>query len=154
MLYEVITLAQGMDEGLRVEALQFGQLLMSGESRALRGLFHASQQAKKTEYQQATPSPVAAIGVLGGGLMGGGIGLVSVQQAGLDVRYKELSHEGLAQAMAYGKQRILAQARQGRLSPPQVRRLLARYSGSLDYRGFAQRQLVVEAVFEDSYNFV
>ncbi|GAA4495573.1 3-hydroxyacyl-CoA dehydrogenase NAD-binding domain-containing protein [Pseudaeromonas paramecii] len=142
-------LTQGAEVGQQEEARQFGQLLMSGPSRALRGLFHASQQAKQVQYQQASPLPVSAIGVLGGGLMGGGIGLVSVQQAGLDVRFKELSHEGLAQAMAYGKQRILAQARQGRLSPPQVRRLLARYSGSLDYRGFANRQLVVEAVFED-----
>lgn len=142
-------LAQGMTAGLREEVRQFGRLLMSGESRALRGLFHAAQQAKKASYQQASPQPVTAMGVLGGGLMGGGIGLVSVQQAGLDVRFKELTHAGLAQAMAYGKQRILAQARQGRLSPPQVRALLARYSGGLDYRGFARRQLVVEAVFED-----
>lgn len=142
-------LAQGPVSGAQEEARQFGQLLMSGQSRALRRLFHAAQQAKKAAYQQASPQPVSAIGILGGGLMGGGIGLVSVQQAGLDVRFKELSHAGLAQAMAYGKQRILAQARQGRLSAQQVRRLLARYSGSLDYRGFAHRQLVVEAVFED-----
>lgn len=145
-----IGLAQGMSAGLEAEARNFGQLVLSAESQALRSLFHASTAHKKEKaYQGAEPFPVRRVGVLGAGLMGAGIAHVTVDKAKLPVRVKDTRYDAVDRAISHSRQALQRQLSKRRLSEVGYREQLARLSGCIDYRGFQRLDVVVEAVFED-----
>ena len=94
-------LDQGSGSGYQAEAKAFGELVMTPESAALRGLFFASTALKKEKGGDAEPLPVRRAGILGGGLMGGGIANVTATKAGLPVRIKDINHEVIRHALKY-----------------------------------------------------
>jgi len=143
-------LAKGMQAGLAVEAKRFGELMMTSESKALRSLFFATTEMKKEQGVADVPAePVRKVGVLGGGLMGGGIAFVSATKAKLPVRIKDIADQGIANALntAYGllhrrvKKRILRHS--------QMQQQLSLITGTTDYSGFKDVDVVIEAVFEN-----
>lgn len=143
-------LAKGMQAGLAVEAKRFGELMMTSESKALRSLFFATTEMKKEQGVAGVPAePVRKVGVLGGGLMGGGIAFVSATKAKLPVRIKDIADQGIANALntAYGllhrrvKKRILRHS--------QMQQQLSLITGTTDYSGFKDVDVVIEAVFEN-----
>ena len=83
-----IGLEQGSRAGHEAEARAFGELAMTPESVALRGIFFATTAMKKERGGEAEPGTVKRVGILGGGLMGGGIASVTAINAGLPVRIK------------------------------------------------------------------
>lgn len=150
-LLEVVRagLDQGINKGMAAEAQAFGELVMSPESAALRQLFFATTEMKKeTRWQGEESNSLARIGVLGGGLMGGGIAFVTATKAGLPVRIKDISHQGINQAMANAHGLLMPKVNKKQLRASQMQQQLARITGTLDYRGFERVDLVVEAVFE------
>lgn len=142
-------LDQGSGNGYQAEAKAFGELVMTPESAALRGLFFASTALKKEMGADAEPLPVRRVGILGGGLMGGGIANVTATRAGLPVRIKDINHEGIRHALKYSWDLLEKKVRSRRLSRNEQQRQMMLISGTTDYSGFAQVDLVVEAVFED-----
>lgn len=135
-------LSQGSSSGYAAEAKAFGELAMTPQSQALRSIFFASTEVKKDPGSEAEPAPLRAVGVLGGGLMGGGIAFVTASKGKLPVRIKDISAKGINHALQYSWQNrhIKASERD---------KTLATISGTTDYSGFAHRDLVIEAVFED-----
>lgn len=151
-LLEVVKVGfdQGMDKGLAAEARAFGELVMSPESAALRQLFFTTTEMKKeTQWQGESPTALAHIGVLGGGLMGGGIAFVTATKAELPVRIKDISHKGINQAMANAHGLLASKVHKKHLRHTDMQQQLGRITGTLDYSGFERVDLVVEAVFED-----
>lgn len=141
---------QGMKQGLAAEAKAFGELVMSSESGALRQLFFATTEMKKeTHWQGASPNTLEHIGVLGGGLMGGGIAFVTATKADLPVRIKDISHQGINQAMASAHGLLVTKVRKKHLRATDMQQQLGRITGTLNYSGFERVDVVVEAVFED-----
>ncbi|RYF10214.1 MAG: fatty acid oxidation complex subunit alpha FadJ, partial [Deltaproteobacteria bacterium] len=147
-----IGLQEGLEAGFAAEADRFGQLAMTPHSASLRHLFF-SMQALKKETGVSDPSVTARavdkVGILGGGLMGAGIAAVSLMQGKMRVRIKEVDDRGVGLARAYVHKLVVKQVERRRLSPHQGDATMQRLSGSLDLRGFASAQLVIEAVFED-----
>ncbi|MGY5956092.1 fatty acid oxidation complex subunit alpha FadJ [Kosakonia sp. BK9b] len=142
-------LAQGRSSGYDAEARAFGQLAMTPQSRALRHLFFASTEVKKDPGSDAPPGPLETVGVLGGGLMGGGIAYVTACKGGLPVRIKDINAKGINHALKYSWQELDKKVRRRHIKAAERDAQMAKISGSLDYRGFAQRDVVIEAVFED-----
>lgn len=142
-------LAQGSQSGYEAEAKAFGELAMSRESAALRGLFFASTELKKEYGGEAKPGKLNAVGVLGGGLMGGGIAYVTATKGKLPVRIKDINHDGINHALKYSWNLLEKKVRRRHMTPAERQRELSRISGGTDYHGFSQRDIVVEAVFED-----
>ncbi|WP_039058824.1 fatty acid oxidation complex subunit alpha FadJ [Enterobacter sp. Bisph1] len=142
-------LTQGRSSGYDAEARAFGQLAMTPQSQALRHLFFTSTDIKKDPGSSVEPAPLKGIGVLGGGLMGGGIAFVTASKAGLPVRIKDISAKGINHALQYSWQQLDKKVRRRHLKAAERDGQMAKISGSLDYRGFAHRDLVIEAVFED-----
>lgn len=140
-------LEQGMRAGHETEALAFGELTMTQQSAALRQIFFASTALKK-EYD-AEPVALRTIGVLGGGLMGGGIAAVTAAKAQLPVRIKDISVEGINHAMKYSWDLLSKKVKRRQMNAAERQRQMALITGSTDYRGFHQRDLIIEAVFED-----
>eukprot|EP01100_Stratorugosa_tubuloviscum_P011828 TRINITY_DN536_c0_g2_i1.p1 TRINITY_DN536_c0_g2~~TRINITY_DN536_c0_g2_i1.p1 ORF type:complete len:758 (-),score=393.72 TRINITY_DN536_c0_g2_i1:58-2331(-) len=69
----------GFGPGSHLEALQFGILSASKQSKALRHLFFTSTSTKKN-HVGAPKNPPSTLGVLGAGLMGAGIAQVSIER--------------------------------------------------------------------------
>ncbi|MDJ0040718.1 MULTISPECIES: fatty acid oxidation complex subunit alpha FadJ [Pantoea] len=144
-----IGLEQNSQAGYAAEARAFGELAMTPESAALRSLFFASTALKKENGTRAEPRLIQRVGVLGGGLMGGGIASVSAMNAGLPVRIKDISLQGINHALQTSWALLGKKVKRRQLSPAQRQQQMARISGGTDYQGFAHRDMVIEAVFED-----
>ncbi|MDQ2694444.1 MAG: 3-hydroxyacyl-CoA dehydrogenase NAD-binding domain-containing protein, partial [Pseudomonadota bacterium] len=144
-----IGLEDGEAAGYRAEAEAFGELLTTPQSRQLIRLFFAANALKKDSGVDAEPRPVRKVGILGGGLMGAGIGYVTLHKAGVAVRLKDKDDAGVGHGLGYIHKRLDEQVQRRRLSRVQRDRALARLTATTDYRGFADADVVIEAVFED-----
>ncbi|QCA03686.1 fatty acid oxidation complex subunit alpha FadJ [Pantoea vagans] len=144
-----IGLEQGSRAGHDAEARAFGELAMTPESVALRGIFFATTAMKKERGGEAEPAAVKRVAILGGGLMGGGIASVTAINAGLPVRIKDISLEGVNHALKTSWELLSKKVKRRQLTPAQRQQQMARITGGIDYQGFSQRDVVIEAVFED-----
>ncbi|EPC8670739.1 fatty acid oxidation complex subunit alpha FadJ [Vibrio vulnificus] len=142
-------LEKGMKQGLELEAKRFGELVMSNESKALRSIFFATTEMKKETGSEAKPSKVGMVGVLGGGLMGAGISHVVVAKAKVPVRIKDVSDDGVLNALKYNYKLFDKQRKRRILSKAQLQSKMLQLSGGTDFTSFNRTDVVIEAVFED-----
>lgn len=142
-------LAQGRSSGYEAEARAFGELAMTPQSRALRHIFFTSTDIKKDPGSAVEPAPLRAVGILGGGLMGGGIAYVTASKGKLPVRIKDIKPAGINHALQYSWQQLDKKVRRRHIRPQERDSDMALISGTTDNRGFAGRDIVIEAVFED-----
>jgi 3-hydroxyacyl-CoA dehydrogenase/enoyl-CoA hydratase/3-hydroxybutyryl-CoA epimerase len=144
-------LENGMQKGLEEEARVFGRMAMTPVSRELVFLFFATTSLKKdmgVPEPAPEPRPVKKLAVLGAGFMGAGITSVAVQQGTL-VRLKDTDFarvgKGLAAVRAVLKERLERRS----ITRTQFDDMMSLAGGAVDYRGFSNADLVIEAVFED-----
>ncbi|MDG3088737.1 fatty acid oxidation complex subunit alpha FadJ [Vibrio hannami] len=142
-------LKNGMKKGLAYEAQEFGKLVMTSESKALRSIFFATTEMKKDHGSDAMPKTVSKAAVLGGGLMGAGISHVSIAKAKVPVRIKDISNDGVLNAMKYNYKLFEKQRKRRILSKAQVQAKMLSLSGGTDFTSFNNTDVVIEAVFED-----
>lgn len=136
--------------GYQVEADHFGQLVMSKESAQLRGLFFATTEMKKEQgVEGVMPIAIKKAGVLGGGLMGGGIAFVTSTKAKVPVRIKDISHKGIHAALKYSYDILNTKVKRRFMLHSEMQKQLANITGTVDYTGFKDADIIVEAVFED-----
>lgn len=145
-------MSRSLQKGLQYEAKHFAELVMTDEAKQLINIYFASTALKKEIFirdSSVEARPIHKLGILGGGLMGGGISVVSLDKADVIVRVKDIRDEGinavLKQVSDYYQMRIKRKA----ISASDAARKTLQISGSLDYSGFRTADLVIEAVFED-----
>ena len=138
------------DEGLQVERRLFMELLGSPESAAQRYAFFAERQAAKVpDVPDETPTiPVERVGIIGAGTMGGGIAM-NFLNAGVPVVIVETSQAALDRGVAVIRRNYEGSAAKGRLSAEDVERRMGLLTPTLDFQALADRDLVIEAVFEN-----
>jgi 3-hydroxyacyl-CoA dehydrogenase/enoyl-CoA hydratase/3-hydroxybutyryl-CoA epimerase len=143
-------LRHGMKAGLTYEREAVGLLSTSSACRNLIELFLQREQARKapaTDQAEAAP-PIRHVGVVGAGTMGAGIAQLAALK-GCQVVIREVNET----ALAAGVLRILSlfnkAAERGLLSGDEYQRKLAAVHGTTAWKGFADLDLVVEAVIED-----
>jgi 3-hydroxyacyl-CoA dehydrogenase/enoyl-CoA hydratase/3-hydroxybutyryl-CoA epimerase len=142
--------SKGIEHGMRIEAKNFGQLVMTSESEQLRNIFFATTEMKKeTGVTGVAPGQLKKVGVLGGGLMGGGIAFVTTTKAGLPARIKDIRAEGIANAMKYSYDLLNKKVKRRFMRKSEMQKQMSLLTGSTDYQGFADADVVIEAVFED-----
>ena len=147
-----LSLAHGMDQGLRYEAERFGQMAMTDVSRRLVEVFFATTALKKDPgVASPAPSPrrVQRLGILGAGFMGSGIAAVAVGQAGVEVRLKDADLPRVGAGLRATAGIVTERVRRRSITKRDGARQLALVSGGIDYAGFHAADLVIEAVFED-----
>jgi 3-hydroxyacyl-CoA dehydrogenase / enoyl-CoA hydratase / 3-hydroxybutyryl-CoA epimerase len=141
---------QGVKAGLAAEVKAFGQLCMTPESAALRGLFFATTQMKKESGAgDVKPAKVRKAAVLGGGLMGGGIANVTATKAGIPVRIKDINAQGIANALKYSFSLLEKKCKRHFISKAELQKQMLLITGTTDYSGFHDADIIIEAVFED-----
>ncbi|MCG9608358.1 fatty acid oxidation complex subunit alpha FadJ [Vibrio harveyi] len=142
-------LEKGFAQGQELEAKRFGELVMSSESKALRSIFFATTEMKKENGAEAEPAAVNRVGVLGGGLMGAGISHVSVAKAKVPVRIKDVSNDGVLNALNYNYKLLEKQRKRRIISKAGLQSKMLQLSGGVDFTSFNHIDVVIEAVFED-----
>ncbi len=142
----------GEDAGFREEARCFGDLAVSDVCRELVSIFFATTALKKDnglpDGVTADPVRVRKIGILGAGFMGAGIATVAVQ-AGTMVRLKDASLDRVAAGWRAVREVLRERVKRRQLTRLQIDDTLSLVGGTTDYSGFANAELVIEAVFED-----
>ena len=143
--------ARGVQAGFDAEAKAFGELAMTPESQSLRHVYHATEALKRTTFvaRNVKARAVRRVGVLGAGLMGAGIATVTIDKAGLPVRLKDVSDDGLARGLDHVQQFYARRVAKKAMTRAQADRCLHQVTGTTDYSGIGACELVVEAVFED-----
>ncbi|AUG55407.1 3-hydroxyacyl-CoA dehydrogenase NAD-binding domain-containing protein [Thalassospira marina] len=137
------------DQALAHERQQFVALRDGEQSRALRHIFMAEKNvAKLPVTRDITPTDLATIGIIGGGLMGAGIATACLL-AGYDVVMIERDEAALASGHENVSRHLQSSLKRGIISPSRFDQLLAKLTGSTDYATLAPTGLVIEAVFED-----
>ena len=143
-----IGVEEGPEAGYAAEARFFGELVVSPESAALRSIFFAQRAVDRETWVDAEPIDVNRVAMIGGGLMGGGIAAVTTLKAGAEVRIKEIDHDGVGRAMGYVQKVVDGRVKRRHMRPFEGEKAMLRVSGSVDWTGFADTDLVIEAVFE------
>ena len=137
-------------KGYQTEAKLFGELVMTSESNELRNIFFATTDMKKESgVEGVEPADLSKVGVLGGGLMGGGIAYVTATKASLPVRIKDIRSEGIANAMKYSFDLLNKKVKRRFMAKSVMQKQMALLTGSTNYDGFGDADVVIEAVFED-----
>ncbi|HEX2717711.1 MAG TPA: fatty acid oxidation complex subunit alpha FadJ [Gemmatimonadaceae bacterium] len=143
--------AKGNDEGYLEEARLFGEMSQTEQSRQLIYLFFATTALKKdtgVADPAAKPQPVQKIGVLGAGFMGAGIAAVAAQ-AGTTVRLKDADVARVGKGLASVREVLKERLTKKQITRQQFDSQMILVNGTVDYSGFANADVVIEAVFED-----
>ena len=138
------------DAGLKRERELFTTLMLSPESAALRHIFQAERAASHIlDVPGDTPiRPIAKVGVIGAGTMGGGI-TMSLINAGLPVVLLETQQDALDRGLANIRRNYQGALRKGTLTEAGLAQRLALVTPTLDFAGLRDVDLVIEAVFEN-----
>jgi 3-hydroxyacyl-CoA dehydrogenase len=137
------------EEGLRTERRLFMELMTGPQSAAQRYAFFAERQANKIpDVPDDTPLiPVASVGILGAGTMGGGIAM-NFANAGIPVTIVELKQEALDRGLGVIRKNYERTASRGGITARDVEKRMGLITGALDMAAFSDVDLVIEAVFE------
>jgi len=138
------------DEGIKVERKLFLELVTGVQSAAQRYVFFAERQVwKLPDVPDDTPVlPVAKVGVIGAGTMGGGISM-NFLNAGLPVTIVETTQAALDRGLGVIRKNYETTAKRGRLTMEEVEARMGRLTGALDLSALSDSDLIIEAVFEN-----
>ena len=141
---------QPFDEGLKTEGKLFAELMAGPQSQAQQYFFFSERQAGKVPglSDDAKELPIAKVGVIGGGLMGGGISM-NFANVGVPVTIVETNQEALDRGLGTIRKNYENTARKGRLTEEAVEQRCGLIQGTLDMADLADCDLIIEAVFEN-----
>jgi 3-hydroxyacyl-CoA dehydrogenase/enoyl-CoA hydratase/3-hydroxybutyryl-CoA epimerase len=140
---------QGREHGFREEARLFGEMAMTSVCRELIFLFFATSALKKEEVPGAgEPQKVDRLGILGAGFMGSGIASIAVQK-GTMVRLKDADLSRVGKGIAAVRDVLKERLTRKQITRQEMADQLTLIGGTVDYSGFRNVDLVIEAVFED-----
>lgn len=138
------------DTALKVEARWFTNVLMNPSSGAMiRSLFINKEALEKGANRPAVDDQkVKKVGVLGAGMMGAGIALVSAK-AGIDVVLIDQNQEAADRGKAYTEAFADKGIARKKATPEQKEAMLSRIHATTDLEALKEVDLIIEAVFED-----
>jgi 3-hydroxyacyl-CoA dehydrogenase/enoyl-CoA hydratase/3-hydroxybutyryl-CoA epimerase len=145
----------GASHGYRTESRLFGEMAMTDVCRQLIHIFFATTALKKDPGVPTPPdappleiTPVNKLGILGAGFMGSGIASIAVQQGTL-VRMKDADHGRVGKGFAAVRDVVKERLTKRQITRVQYSDTMSLLGGTIDYTGFGNVDLVIEAVFED-----
>jgi 3-hydroxyacyl-CoA dehydrogenase len=137
------------EQGCDFERNRFTQCLFSEESKALIHVFFGEREVARIPDvpKETLVLPVATVGVVGAGTMGGGIAMVFAN-AGIPVLLEEVDQPSLDRGLANIRKNYANSVSKGRLTQQFVDERLKLIQPTLGFEGFSNVDMVVEAVFE------
>lgn len=140
------------DRALAVEGKYFARLLTDPVARNIIRTTFISKAAAEKGARRPEGVPKAEfrkVGVLGAGMMGGGIALVSAL-AGLEVVLIDRDTASAEKGKGYSARVLGKEVEKGKRSQASADEILARITPTDDYARLDNCDIVIEAVFEDT----
>ena len=138
------------DTALKIEARWFTHVLLNPSSSAMiRSLFINKEALEKGANRPDVPDQrVKKVGVMGAGMMGAGIALVSAM-AGMEVVLIDQKQEAADKGKAYTADYMDKGIKRGKATAAKKEEALNRITATTDYAALKGCDLIIEAVFED-----
>ncbi|WP_412564027.1 3-hydroxyacyl-CoA dehydrogenase NAD-binding domain-containing protein [Thalassobius sp. MITS945101] len=138
------------DTAIKIEARWFTNVLMHPSSSAMiRSLFINKEALEKGANRPAVDDEtVKKVGVLGAGMMGAGIALVSAM-AGIEVVLIDQKQEAADKGKAYTETYLDKGIKRGKVNAEKKEQVLGLITATTDYAALSDADLIIEAVFED-----
>ena len=140
-----------IDTGLRIESKYFVKLLRDPVAgNMIRSLFINKQSADKLRARPkgVEKSKVTNLGMLGAGMMGSGIALVSAQ-AGINVVLLDSTIESATKGKAYTEKYLEKSISLKKMTAEKAKTIIDRIHVTTDYNDLKDCDLIIEAVFEN-----
>jgi len=136
-------------EGLKREREISARSLTTEQASALIHAFIAERAVAKIPDVPAdtVPYPILKAAIIGAGTMGGGIAM-ALANAGIDVRIKDATPEALDRGLAIVRKNYSNSVAKGRFPQEVMDQRMALIHPQLDYAGFEDVDLIIEAAFE------
>ncbi|MEJ7733483.1 MAG: fatty acid oxidation complex subunit alpha FadJ [Polyangiaceae bacterium] len=144
--------SDGFEASKAVEAKAFGELLVGETSHRLQEIFFATTALKKdngVDDPTVKAREVKKVAMLGAGLMGAGIAYVTTSLAGIPVRLKDKDDASLGRGLKYVSDILDERLKKRQITSLDKDRVMSQLTGTVDYSGMKNVDLVIEAVFED-----
>ncbi len=134
---------------LALESQAFGELCMGDQSQNLQHLFFMMENSKKYTGPESTKTPLKLKrgAVLGAGTMGGGIAWL-MAEAGMSPKMKDLNYDALELGLKQASSNFLRSLKRKKISKDDFERKQRSITPQLDYAGFKNIDLIIEAVVE------
>ena len=135
---------------LAAKARLGAELIVSSVSKNLLHVFHMREAARKgtgTDHEDAYPSKIQVLGVLGAGIMGGGISQLAAYN-GVRVYMKDVHHKAITSGFQHARALFDKAAQRKKLSRRTAGQRMELIAGGLEYHGLASAHLIVEAIAE------
>ncbi|SEQ46846.1 3-hydroxyacyl-CoA dehydrogenase NAD-binding domain-containing protein [Thalassovita taeanensis] len=138
------------DTALKIEARWFTHVLMNPSSSAMiRSLFLNKEALEKgANRPDVADETVKKVGIMGAGMMGAGIALVSAM-AGIQVVLIDQKQESADKGKAYVETYLDKGIARKKGTPEKKAAVLGLINATTDYSALADADLIIEAVFED-----
>jgi 3-hydroxyacyl-CoA dehydrogenase/enoyl-CoA hydratase/3-hydroxybutyryl-CoA epimerase len=138
------------DTALKIEARWFTNVLMNPSSAAMiRSLFINKEALEKgANRPDEADQKVQKVGVLGAGMMGAGIALVSAM-AGMEVVLIDQAQDAADKGKAYTETYLDKGMKRGKVTEEKKATVLGNITATTEYSALAGADLIIEAVFED-----
>lgn len=151
---EVVAKTYGSSDrtrALEVEKEHFVKCALTDVSKNLIHVFYLTEMVKKSSgvaNKDVKARTVNHLGVLGAGTMGGGIAYVAADK-GVQVRVKDISHEANTKALKHAFDLWAKLVKKKVIDNFQFMQKTSLVSTGLDFAGFKNLDLTVEAIVED-----
>ena len=138
------------EKALQIERQGFCKVAPTEISKNLINLFFMMEAVKKRNGVESDIEgmPVDYLGVLGAGTMGGGIAYVAADK-GIFVRIKDLNTKAIAVGLEAARKIWDRKIKRRRMNKYELNEKMSHITGGLDYSGFKQMDVVVEAIVEN-----
>ena len=138
------------DTALKIEARWFVNVLMNPSSSAMIQSLFINKEAleKGANRPDVADQSVKKVGVLGAGMMGAGIALVSAQ-AGIEVVLIDTSQEAADRGKSYSETFLDKGIKRGKITAEKKEAVLGQITATTDLNTLSDVDLIIEAVFED-----
>jgi 3-hydroxyacyl-CoA dehydrogenase/enoyl-CoA hydratase/3-hydroxybutyryl-CoA epimerase len=136
------------ESGLHIEREKFTELVIGEVCKNLIRLFFINERIKK-DYKSETDLPeIKNIGILGAGVMGGGIAWLFAK-SDFNVRLKDISLEAIGLGWKQVWANFKSLLKRKKIKMHQLNKGLGNITHSLNFNGFDNLDIIVEAVVED-----
>ncbi len=154
--YAALDLIEGaqhwsIEDGYRREEEAIGEILPSPQAQASIYAFNVVEQRAKRHPGRPTAEPrkVEKVGIVGAGLMASQLATLFLRRLEVPVVLRDVSPGAIENALELIGGEIDGQVARGRYNEGKGRFLRSLVAGGTEYDGFADCDLVVEAVFEE-----
>ncbi len=140
-----------IDKAVRLESKYFTKLFLSPQAESMvRSLFVSKQAAERGARRPVgiDKMPTKKVAMLGAGLMGAGIAMVSAK-AGIEVVLLDRDQASADKGKQYTADRLAKDVARGKLAQAKADEILARIHPTTSFDDLKGCDLVIEAVFEE-----